>query len=154
MKATYRFLAYLILFLVLVQAAAISFGFFGVGSWVEDGHSLTKSVMEDNSAGITGEAGLAVHAINGQMLIPLVALVLLVVSFFAKIDGGVKWAALVFGDVVVQVLLAFVSFGAPIVGVLHGLNAFVLFGLGMTAGAAATRSIKGSGTATPAATTV
>ncbi len=34
------------------------------------------------------------HGMIGMMLIPLLALVLLIISFFAKIPGGVKWAAI------------------------------------------------------------
>ena len=41
-----------------------------------------------------------------------------------------------------QWVLAFVSFGVWAVGILHGLNAFLLFGLGLMAAAAATRSIR------------
>lgn len=142
MKPAYRALAYLVLVLVIVQAADLAFGFFGVGAWVENGHDLTKSALEDNASGITGEAGLALHSIIGQFLIPLVALLLLAISFFARIDGGRKWAALILGDVVVQVVLAFVSFGVPVVGVLHGLNAFLLAWFAVLAAGAATHSIK------------
>lgn len=142
MKGAYRAVASLVLLLVVVQAADLAFGFFGVGAWVENGHSLTKSALEDNTSGITGEAGLALHSVIGQFLIPLVAVILFAISFFARIEGGVRWAGLILGDVVLQVLLAFVSFGVPSVGMLHGLNAFVLFWLGMMAAAAATRSIR------------
>lgn len=141
MKAAYRALACLVLILVMVQAADLAFGFFGVGAWVENGHDLTKSSLEDNSSGITGEAGLALHSIIGQFLIPLVALVLVVVAFFARIAGGMRWAALILGDIIIQVLLAFVAFGTPLIGVLHGLNAFLLIWLAMMAASAATRSL-------------
>jgi hypothetical protein len=60
------------------------------------------------------------------MIIPLLALVLLIVSFFAKVPGGIRWALYVVGLVALQITLAFVSFGAPVVGLLHGLNAFAL----------------------------
>lgn len=143
MKVAYRALAYLVLILVIVQAADVAFGFFGVGAWVENGHDLTKSSLEDNSSGITGEAGLALHSIIGQFLIPLVALVLVAVAVFAQIARGMRWAALILGDVIVQVLLAFVAFSTPLIGVLHGLNAFLLIWLAMMAASTATRSIKG-----------
>jgi hypothetical protein len=38
----------------------------------------------------------------------------------------VKWALIVFGDTVLQVLLALVSGPAPVVGALHGINALAL----------------------------
>jgi hypothetical protein len=92
-------------------------------------------VIDSSSAHFTGELGLTIHAIDGQFLIPLVSLVLLIVSFFAKIPGGTKWALFIFLDIVLQVMLAFTAFGVPVVGTLHGLNAFVLAGLGITAAA-------------------
>ena len=64
-----------------------------------------------------------------MMVIPLLALLLFIVSFFAKFDGGVKWAGFVLLAVVVQVVLAFVAFGVPAIGALHGINAFVVLGL-------------------------
>lgn len=148
MKVAYRAFAYLVVILVIVQAADVAFGFFGVGAWVENGHQLTKSSLENNSSGITGETGLTLHSIIGQFLIPLVALVLVAVAFFAQIARGMRWAALILGDVIVQVLLAFVAFGSPLIGVLHGLNAFLLIWLAMMAASTATRS--NSGHALPA----
>lgn len=133
MRSTYRVLAYAIPVLVAVQASMIAFGFFGLGSWVEDGHSYTKTVA-DNGSGVTGSFGFDFHAINGTVIIPLVAIVLLIISFFAKIPGGSKWAGYVLGDVVLQFLLAMIAFGVPAIGILHGLNAFVLAGLAYTAG--------------------
>jgi hypothetical protein len=67
------------------------------------------------------------------MAIALVAIVLLIVSFFAKIDGGVKWAGIVFVAVLLQWVFAIIAFSAPVVGLLHGINAFVIFGTAMMA---------------------
>ena len=44
--------------------------------------------------------------IAGTFVVPLVALLLLIISFFAKIPGGIKWALIVFGVTVVQYALA------------------------------------------------
>jgi hypothetical protein len=135
MRSTYRVLAYAIPVLVAVQAAAIALGVFGLTHWIEDGNDVTKSVVDNNSSRITGSAGFGIHAIDGTMIIPLVALVLLIVSFFAKIPGGTKWALFVLGDVILQILLAYTAFGVPVVGMLHGVNALILAGLGITAAA-------------------
>lgn len=132
MKAAYKYLAYAIPVLVAVQAAAIAFAFFGLSKWVEDGGTLDKAAMEDDTTSFTGIAGFMVHGINGQMVIPLVALILLIISFFAKVPGGVKWAAFILLDVVVQIAFAFGAFGAPVVGMFHGLNALFLAWLGWT----------------------
>src|SRR5215207_3049718 len=64
---------------------------------------------------------------SGIAVVPLLALLLLISSFFAKIAGGVKWAGLVFGFVVVQVALGLLGHSVSIAGGLHGLNALALF---------------------------
>lgn len=133
MKSAYKYLAGAIPVLVAVQAAAIAFAFFGLGKWIEDGGTLDKAAMEDEDLTFTGVLGFMVHGINGQMVIPLVALILLIVAFFAKIPGGVKWAAFILVDVIVQIAFAFGAFGAPVVGMFHGLNALFLAWLGYTA---------------------
>jgi len=134
MKATYRVLAILIPVLVAVQAAAIAAGTFDVLHSVDDGRPYTESAGQN--------PGQMVHSL-GAMAVAVVGLLLLVVSLFAKIEGGVKWAGFVFLSVVFQWVVAIVAFGAPVVGALHGLNALLLFGLGMSAAAAATRSMRG-----------
>jgi heme A synthase len=62
-------------------------------------------------------------------------LILVIVSFFAKIPGGTKWALIVFGVVVLQYALAFFArIGSlPALGALHGLNALILFGVAVMA---------------------
>jgi hypothetical protein len=134
MKSAYRVFAYLIAFEVMVQAAMIAFAVFGLGKWVEDGATVNKSVMEDSNTSFTGVVGFAVHGINGSMIIPLLALVFFVLSFFAKVPGGVKWAGFTLIAVVVQVLLGMFAHALPQLGMLHGLNALILFGVAVTAG--------------------
>jgi hypothetical protein len=131
MKSAYRVLAGLTCLLVLVQAAAIAFGTFGIISFVEDGNDYTKAIGEERAAE-AGGIGQNIHSF-GAMAIALVAIVLLIVSFFAKIDDGVKWAGIVFVAVLLQWVFAILAFSAPVVGLLHGLNAFVIFGTAMTA---------------------
>lgn len=134
MKSAYRWLAMIIAVEVAVQAAAIAFAAFGLFKWIEDGGVLNKQVMEsDQSAGFSGEAGFMIHGMNGEMIIPILAIVLLIVSFFAKVPGGVKWAGFVLLAVVVQVLLGLFAHGAPALGALHGLNALILFSVALMA---------------------
>jgi hypothetical protein len=64
----------------------------------------------------------------------LVALVLLIISFFAKIPGGSKWAGFVLLAVVVQIALGIGGHIIAISGLLHGINAFVLFSVALHAG--------------------
>ena len=44
--------------------------------------------MESESAGFTGVVGFMIHGLNGQFLVPLIGLLLLLVSFFAKVPCG------------------------------------------------------------------
>lgn len=129
MRSAYRYLAYAIDALILVQAAAIAWAVFGLGKWIEDGHSLTKAKMEGNTFAFTEERGFMIHGINGQMLIPLVGLALLIVSFLAKVPEGTKWAGMVFGGIVLQVALGLLSHAVPALGALHGILALLLFWL-------------------------
>ncbi len=133
MRSTYRVLALTVAVGVVLQAAFIAFGFFDVLSTVDDGQIYDGEY----------NAGQVLHAMGGYLTL-LVSLILLIVSFFAKIAGGVKWAAIVFGVALLQVLLAFGAFGLPVIGLLHGLNAFALAGV-------ASLAAKQASTATSAA---
>ena len=126
MRSTYRVLAMLIALGVAVQAMGIALGFFIVLRDVNHGAGFDENTGEN--------IGLILHGVVGEMVIPLIALLFLIVSFFAGIDGGVKWAAIVVGLVALQVLLAFAASGAPAVGALHGLNALVLIAVAGIAG--------------------
>jgi hypothetical protein len=136
MRGVYRFFAGLIALEVLVQAAAIAYAVFGLGYWIDQGkgHSLDKAALDNNqSLGFHGEGGFALHGMNGMMIIPIIALLFLIVSFFAKVPGGVKWAALTFLFVVIQVMLGLFAHSVPALGILHGPNAIIVFGLAVTA---------------------
>lgn len=139
MRATYKALGHTIAGLVAVQAAVLALAIFGLWNFIEDGNSVTKAKVDsDSGLGSPGEVGFMLHGMIGMMLIPLVAIVFLIVSFFVKdVPGAVKWAGLVLLAVVVQVVLAFVSFGAPVVGTLHGINALAIAWLGWHAASVA-----------------
>ena len=74
------------------------------------------------------------HGINGQMIIPLIALILLIVSFFAKIPGGVRFALILVVLIVIQVLLGIFGHDQPNLAPLHGINALLIFGTAIMAG--------------------
>jgi hypothetical protein len=128
MRSAYRILAIIIAVEVVIQAMAMVFAVAGLGIWVDEGGVLDKAAFESEDLSFTGVGGFIIHGINGMMIIPLLGLVLLVVSFFAKVPGGVKIAALVLGAIVVQVLLGVFGHESAYIGMLHGLNAFILFG--------------------------
>jgi len=134
MRSTYKYLSHTIAGLVAVQAAAMVFAVAGLYNWITEGNTLTESAMEDQSLEFTGSIGFMLHAVVGMMLIPLIALVLLIISFFARIDGGVKWAGIVLFLVVLQVALGIFGYESAYSGLLHGLNAMILFVVALQAG--------------------
>jgi hypothetical protein len=149
MRSTYRVLAYVVAAEVAIQAAAVAYGLFGLGKWIEDGGTLDKATMEDESMSFTGLVGFMIHGINGQMVIPLIALVLLVVSFFAKVPGGVRWAGSILALVVIQVLLGTFAHEVPQLGPLHGINALILFSVAVMAGRRVRSAQSAGASATP-----
>jgi hypothetical protein len=139
MRSTYRFLGYAIAVLVFVQAASIALAFFGLTKFVDDGGTVDKAAFESGDLTFTGDIGFPIHFMTGQMLIPLAAIALLVVSFFAKVSGGSRLAGFLLLAVVVQVLLGMFAHGMPYIGALHGANALLILGLGISAGQRAGR---------------
>lgn len=146
MRQTYRVLAGLIALGVVVQAAAIAFGWFDAINEVDNG-----GVIDEN---FEPNAGHLVHGVNGMYVMPLLGLVFLIVALVAgrKIPRGRTWAGIVFAAIVLQVVLAFLAFGIPALGALHGLNALVIFGSAVRA-ALLTRTPAAAAADTPAATT-
>lgn len=126
MRRAYHVIAYLIAAEVVVQAMMIATAVAGLGHWIDGGAIVNKHVL-DKDPSFTGSFGFPVHAINGEMLIPLLALILLVISFFAKVVGGTRWALYILGLIVVQVVLGVSQGDVPFLGLLHGLNAFAIF---------------------------
>jgi hypothetical protein len=131
MKTVYRVLALLVAVGVMVQGAAIAFGMFGLIKWIEGGGTLDKSTELNSSLG--GYAGFNTHATVGIMVLPVISLLFLISSFFAKVPGGIKWALIVFGVTVVQVALGLFSHSLAGLGWLHGANALILFGVAVSA---------------------
>ncbi len=141
MRKTYRILGGTMSVLVVVQAMMIVFVISGLFHWIDDGNTLDQSVVdswEDDPPTFFGSFGGFLHFfLIGTVLIPLLALIMLIVSFFAKIPRGTALALGIVVSVVVQVLAGQVAASAPLVGMIHGLNAFILFGLGLAAAKAA-----------------
>jgi len=134
-KQTYRVIAGAIALGVLLEAAAIAFGWFDAISEIDKG-----LVIDGN---YEGNAGHMLHGIVGMYLMPLLGLILLVVSFFVGVPGARKWGGIVFGAILIQVVLAITAFSVPIVGALHGINALVILGAAGRA-AALTRDTLGA----------
>lgn len=136
MRKAYRILADLVAIGVAVQAMAITWATLGLVHWVDNGGTLDKKTLKD-LPDFQGAVGFDIHGILGGMVIPVLALGLLVVAFFAGIDGGVKWAAIVVVTVLVQVGAGMGGEDAPWLGLIHGLTAFALFSVAIVAARAA-----------------
>jgi hypothetical protein len=139
MKQAYRVLAFLVAAGVMLQAASVAYGMFGLLKWVENGGTLDQSTELTPDLG--GYAGFSLHAMGGIYIVPLIALLLLISSFFAKVPGGVKWALIVFGLTVLQVALGLFSHEIAGLGWLHGINALLVFGTAVTAAMRVTRAV-------------
>ena len=72
------------------------------------------------------------HALFAGALL-LTSLVMLIISFFAKIPHGVRWAVFVLIATIVQIALGVLSHLLAAIGALHGAAALVLFGVAVTA---------------------
>ncbi len=88
MRTAYRVLAFAIAALVAVQAAAIGYGVFAQLKWIENGGTV------DSATNAPGDGALIFHALDGGVVLAA-ALAMLIISFFAKIPQGVRWAVIV-----------------------------------------------------------
>jgi hypothetical protein len=136
MKA-YKGLAHAIAVCVVLQAAWIAAASFNVAKETDDG----KAITEDNFR----SWGVNLHS-TFALIIPLLAIALLITAFVIKQPGATKWAGFVFGDVVLQWVLAIIAFSVPAIGVLHAVNAFAMIGLAEMAA----RQVSGTDFAEPA----
>jgi len=110
-RTTYRMLAYVIAATVALQAASVALAFFTILDEVDGGQIITADYDYE------GNLGILVHRVGGLGIIPLAAIALLIVSFFTKGAGAVRWAGTVFGLVVLQIAFVFAAFGgAPSAG--------------------------------------
>ena len=137
MRTAYKVLAYLVAAEVAVQAMVMVWAVAGLGKWVEGGGVFDKAVIEGDETGampFPEVFGILVHGINGTFVVPGIALLLLIVSFFTKVRGAIKWGLIVFALVVVQGQIGFLGHEFPLAGALHGLNALALFAVALYAG--------------------
>jgi len=151
----YRYLALAIAVLVVVQAGAIAWGYFGVHNFLNDGGVVDEEFIEcrEDCESFGGDLGFFLHMfIVGTILIPLCSVVLLVTSFFAKVPQGSALAAAI---VVMVILQAFVlpvlsrEVGAGF-GALHGINALLIMGAASGAAARARKAAEGTIATAPA----
>lgn len=140
MRKAHQILAYVLAAMVVVQAMAIAYALAGLGHWIDkDGGMINKAVFdawENNPPTWRGSGGFALHGIDGQMVIPLLSLILLVVSLLAakEVPGAGKRGGILFGLVVLQVVLGMALHGVVLLAPLHALNAFGIFAMAYVTG--------------------
>ncbi len=134
MRIAYRVLAFVVAAEVAIQAVVMVWAVAGLGKWIQSGGVADAAMMESGGTPFPEVVGLIVHGMNGTFVIPVIALLLLILSFFARMRGAIRWAVIVFALVVVQGQLGYLGHEIPWVGGLHGLNAMVLFTAALYAG--------------------
>ncbi|TNC28449.1 DUF6220 domain-containing protein [Amycolatopsis alkalitolerans] len=127
MRTVYRVLAYLLALEVVVQAAAMVYAVAGLGRWIDNGGVADKATLENDDQAFSEAVGFIAHGINGSMVVPAIVLLLLIVSFFARIPRGSWWALGLLLLVALQAELGFLGHSTPLLGLLHGINALAVF---------------------------
>lgn len=136
MRKVYLVLAWLVAAGVVVQVAAIAFAKVGEDYLIDHGGVIDKAFVESSMNGTTsfvGVEGEAIHAMNGMMVLPVIALLLLISSFFVRGTAPKLWALLVVGLLALQIVVAFTMFGLPYLGIVHGVNALAILLVSITA---------------------
>jgi hypothetical protein len=141
MKQLYRVLAYAIAAGVVLQAAAIAYAVFGMFEWVAAGGTIDKALIESGNPQVGGITGFNLHQRVGVTILPLLALLFLISSFFARIPGGIRWALIVFAATLAQSLLGIFAHENSAVGWLHGAMALILFSCALVSGIRVNRAL-------------
>jgi len=116
-RNTFRWLSAVVFGLVVVQVALAAFGAFDAV------HKADKTPISKK----TIENGFTAHGIVGTLILLLMLILLIVAVASRQGPQQTKLAGLIFGLGVIQLLLGLVSTSAPVLGLLHGLNALAIF---------------------------
>ena len=139
MRLAYRIISFTICALVALQAASHAWASAGLGLYIAEGGVVDASAQEGPPP-FPEALGFMIHGINGMMVIPVLALALVIVSFFAKVPRGIAFAVGVLVLVALQVTLGLLGHGIPMLGFLHGVNALLLFATALIAGLRASKN--------------
>ena len=132
MHMAYKVLAFLIVGLVAVQAAAHAWASSGLVKYLAQGGTIDFESTE--APPVPEFLGLMIHGMNGMFVIPIVAIVLLIVALVTKSSRAIIWAGVVVGLVALQVTLGLLGHETTALAFLHGLNAIVLGGTALATG--------------------
>lgn len=132
MHMAYKVLAFLVVGLVAVQAAAHAWASSGLVKYLAQGGTIDFESTE--APPVPEFLGLMIHGMNGMFVIPIVAIVLLIVALVTKSSRAIIWAGVVVGLVALQVTLGLLGHETTALAFLHGLNAIVLAGTALATG--------------------
>ncbi|WP_353950169.1 hypothetical protein V6K52_11000 [Knoellia sp. S7-12] len=130
MRKTYNVLGWVIAGFVMLQAALIAWGVGGENRFIENGGVMDKALAEAAEGG--GEPpfpeaiAFQIHSLNG-ILMPVLALMLVGISFGARLPKARRNAGILFGLIFVQHGLGMAIVDSPLFGLAHGLNALLVF---------------------------
>jgi hypothetical protein len=117
MPAVYRWFTAILAAAVLVQVGAAGYGIFHAVKKADDDGSVTKKSLED---------GFGFHAALGSIIV-IAMIVLLVVTAVGRLGASKrKWAALLAGLGIAQMIFAWIGGSVPALGFLHPVNALVI----------------------------
>jgi hypothetical protein len=149
LRMIYRYWLTLIFLAVIAQIAGAAYGAFYTAQKLGDqsGPDEQKMISEK-----VFDHGFGFHTAFGYLIF-LAAVVLLVVALAARLGKrGVLFALAVPVAVAVQIVLAWISEDVHAIGILHGINALVVFGLTGYLTGEAWRAARASASAVPAPT--
>ena len=72
---------------LVLSCLSMALAIAGLGKWVDDGGVFDSAVMQSDELAFPEVVGIIVHGINGSIVVPVIALVFLIVSFFARLPG-------------------------------------------------------------------
>jgi hypothetical protein len=149
LRTVYRYWLTLIFLAVVAQIAGAAYGAFYAAQKLGDqsGSDEDKTISEE-----VFDHGFGFHTAFGYLIF-LAAVVLLVLALAGRLGKrGALFALAVPVAVAVQIVLAWISEDVHAIGILHGINALVVFGLTGYLTGEAWRAARAPGSPVPAPT--
>jgi hypothetical protein len=142
MLAVYRWFTAILAAAVLVQVGAAGYGIFHAVKQADDDGSVTKKSLED---------GFGFHAALGSIIV-IAMIVLLVATAAGRLGRSkLKWAGLLAGLGIAQMIFAWIGGSVPALGFLHPLNAVAIAAVSGMMASHAWREARATGSAPAAA---
>lgn len=144
MRTAYLWLARTIGVLVAIQAALIVFAISGLFHWIDEGGVVDNATVDgwqDTPPTFTGAIGHFLHSVIGERVFPVVVLLFLIVGFLVKTKPLVIFPIVIAVLTGVQIYAGMQGDAIPYLGLVHGLNAFLIFGAATAAAMTAKKPV-------------